>query len=246
MFKQLKMKIAARRVENAKKKTAKAKKSNKSTFWTKVWNIVSWPFRMVARLLNKIWSWIRRIDLIGLVNLTLLMSIIVLFSMLIIDITNCGKKTVVFVAAEDVPVTVAKTEENTQQKNIVKIENETKQSAQKITLPLKKVSKPCCDAPVKRDAKTYVVNGNLFIDGEFPGESKLLCGAKIRGNLYLQNMRRYTLPCNTVIEGDLFLRNVEMLKFCGSFTVKGNIYVSRNSSFGPIPATARIGGQVIL
>ncbi|MDR0726842.1 MAG: hypothetical protein LBF37_02140 [Rickettsiales bacterium] len=243
------MKIAARRVEKAKKNTTKARKTNKSTFWTKVWNVISWPFRILARLFSKIWSWIRSIDLIGLVNLTLLMSIIVLFSMLIIDMTGCGKKTVVFVAAESVPVSTAKTDVKVDQKKIVKVENETKQSVQTITLPLKKVSKPCCNTTAntfKAEKKTYVVNGNVFIDGEFPGENKLSCGAKIRGNLYLQNMRKYTLPCNTVIEGDLFLRNVDMLKFCGIFTVKGNIYVSRNSSFGPLPSTARIGGQVIL
>lgn len=221
MFKALKMKIAARRVEkNKQKKTTKTKKPG---FWSKVW------------------SWIRSIDLIGLVNLTLLMCIIMLFSMLIIDITKCSKKTVVFVATESAPVMVA------DEKPIIKpIET----PVQTVTLPLKKsAAKPCAvkkPQPVKIEKKTYVVNGNMFIDGEFPGESKLSHGTKVNGNLYLQNMGRYTLPCDTVIEGDLFLRNVAYLKFCGTFTVKGNIYVSRNSSFGPLPNTARVGGQVIL
>ena len=59
-------------------------------------------------------------------------------------------------------------------------------------------------------------------------------------------MQKYTLPCNINIEGNLFLRDMGMLQFCGAFTVKGNIYVSPRSSFGPLPKTARLGGQVIL
>ena len=71
-------------------------------------------------------------------------------------------------------------------------------------------------------------------------------GAHVRGNLYIQDLRKYTLPCNIVIDGNLILRDVNMLNFCGDFTVRGNIYVSPRSSFGPVPSTARIGGQVIL
>ena len=71
-------------------------------------------------------------------------------------------------------------------------------------------------------------------------------GAHIQGDLYIQDMRKYTLPCDIVIDGNLFLRDVNMLNFCGDFTVRGNIYVSPRSSFGPVPSTARIGGQVIL
>jgi hypothetical protein len=170
-----------------------------------------------------------------------------LFSVLIIDITNCGKKNVVLVATETVPVKIVKTAAE----NRIKAEDKNIRSAraaQTITLPLKKTAMHCVKKPIAATAvrKNYVVNGNVFVDGEFPGEDKLYCGAKINGNLYLQNMRRYTLPCDTVIQGNLFLRNVEMLRFCGSFTVTGNIYVSHHSSFGPIPPTARIGGQIIL
>ena len=59
-------------------------------------------------------------------------------------------------------------------------------------------------------------------------------------------MRKYTLPCDAKIRGNLFIRNVDKLSFCGQFSVKGNIYVSKQSSFGPIPRNANIGGQVIL
>ena len=68
----------------------------------------------------------------------------------------------------------------------------------------------------------------------------------VRGNLYLQNMRKYTLPCGVRVDGNLFLRDVNMLQFCGEFTVTGNIYVSPRSSFGPIPANARVGGNIVL
>ena len=71
-------------------------------------------------------------------------------------------------------------------------------------------------------------------------------GAHIRGNLYLQNMYKYVLPCDIKIEGNLFLRDLNMLHFCGRFTITGNIYVTPNSSFGPIPRDAYLGGQIIL
>ncbi|MDR1337865.1 MAG: polymer-forming cytoskeletal protein [Rickettsiales bacterium] len=247
MFRRLKIKIAARRIAKARKR---AKTAGKPTFWAKVSNIMSRPFRMFAARMGRVWSWIRSIDLIGLVNLTLLLAIIVLFSILIINIIGCGRKTIVLVADEPIPVTIVDTNANAEPRNPAKVITKPKPSSGTITLPLKKAAKACRPSvaakPAKRVAKTFVINGNLFIDGEFPGEVRLSRGAKIRGNLYLQNMRRYTLPCDMVIEGDLFLRNIGMLKFCGAFTVKGNIYVSRNSSFGPIPATARVAGQVIL
>lgn len=75
--------------------------------------------------------------------------------------------------------------------------------------------------------------------------SKIASGTTVRGSLFLQNARFYTLPCGVVIEGDLYLRNMGLVRFCGEFTVRGNIYVSSNSTFGPIPGNARLGGQVI-
>ena len=65
-------------------------------------------------------------------------------------------------------------------------------------------------------------------------------------SLYIQHMRKYVLPRGIQIEGNLFLRDMGLLEFAGEFTVTGNIYVTPNSSFGPIPSNARIGGQVIL
>ena len=68
----------------------------------------------------------------------------------------------------------------------------------------------------------------------------------VNGNLYLQDMHKYTLPCNIRVNGNVFLRDLGLLQFCGDFTITGNIYVSPRSSFGPIPRTARLGGRVIL
>ena len=87
--------------------------------------------------------------------------------------------------------------------------------------------------------------GDIIIDNR--GDAKLLNnGTEIDGNLYLQNMRKYVLPCNIKISGNMFIRDVSMLQFCGDFEITGNIYVSPRSSFGPIPSSARLGGQVIL
>ena len=88
-------------------------------------------------------------------------------------------------------------------------------------------------------------NGDVIVD-TFRSATVLSNGVKVNGNLFIQNMRKYTLPCDAVINGNLFIRNVDHLKFCGTFTVTGNIYVNRQSAFGPIPCDARVGGQVIL
>jgi hypothetical protein len=89
------------------------------------------------------------------------------------------------------------------------------------------------------------LSGDVIVD-VYPDSPTLSNGVNIDGNLFVQNMRKYTLPCDAKITGNLFIRNVNRLTFCGAFTVKGNIYVNRESSFGPIPSNARIGGQVML
>jgi hypothetical protein len=105
-----------------------------------------------------------------------------------------------------------------------------------ITLPLKKKSVPV--------ART-VLPKSVMIDGRAARGAGLRPMTTINGDLYLQNMSRYTLPCGIRVNGNLFLRNVRLMKFCGGFEVKGNIYVSSNSSFGPIPRNAYLGGQVV-
>lgn len=248
MFKKLKLKLASRRVEKSTDEAAKTKKHNKkSKFWTKVENIVSWPFRAIKKLGKKIWHWLRFIDLIGMVNLTLLVTIIVLFSVLISEFIGCrSDEKYVLVASDETPVTVTTSNITVDKNGSVQLTTSQKVERNTITLPLKKSG--CCKFDkiklVKADKKEYNMYGDIIIDG-IKTKEKLSCGVSINGNLYLQNMRKYTLPCDTHIEGNLFLRNVELLKFCGDFTITGDIYVSRNSSFGPIPKTARLGGQII-
>lgn len=247
MFKELKLKIAARRVGRKTSNSRRRNTRKAATFWGRVWNVICAPFRLIARIAAAIWAWIRSIDLIGLVNTTLLVAIIVLFSMLIINIIGCGRKNVIIVA--DAPAIAVATE-----KPQITLTDESAPAA----------IKPRPDLPIRRDPATrkfqahtvdtstvkcdtnpVTMYGDVIIDrrGQCPA---LRDGVHITGSLYLQNMRKYTLPCGAVIDGNLFLRDVEMLQFCGDFTVKGNIYVSPRSSFGPIPRTARLGGQVIL
>ena len=104
---------------------------------------------------------------------------------------------------------------------------------------IKEVSTPSDELP---EQKLY---GDVIVD-KYAGSPVLSNGVSVDGNLFIQNMRKYTLPCDAIITGNLFIRNVEKLRFCGKFTVKGNIYVNRQSAFGPIPRGARIGGQIIL
>ncbi len=242
MFKTLKMKLAARRVERNKtatKKTKPAAKKHSDSAWTRIWAVITWPFRMIWRGLVAFWNWVRCIDLIGLINLTLLIAIIVLFSMLIMDLCRCGKKTIVMVPATEVaPAVTVVTAPVKPQIEIVEASAPVRPA---ITLPIQKKT----TAEIKKTATQNTFHGDVIIDGELPGTKISHC-AVINGNLYLQNMRKYTLPQGVVINGDLYIRNVSMLKFYGEFTVTGNIYVTHNSSFGAIPKTARVGGQIIL
>ncbi|MDE5615320.1 MAG: hypothetical protein K2I81_00600 [Alphaproteobacteria bacterium] len=252
MFKELKLKIAARRVERKKvRKSARTKRKN-NTFWARVRSIICRPFRMIAKMASLVWAWIRSIDLVGLVNLTLLVAIIVLFSLLVIDIVGCNKKSVVIVA--DAPAVAVVPEK----KQVTVTEESAPAQAQvqpqRQTLPLKRDVKTrkyvshtvtVANTVHVRAAAPKQLNGDIIIDRR-GAQPVLTDGVQVNGNLYLQNMRKYTLPCGTVVRGNLFLRDVEMLQFCGDFVVTGNIYVSPRSSFGPIPRTARLGGQVIL
>ena len=94
-------------------------------------------------------------------------------------------------------------------------------------------------------AQKQKMYGDIVVDNSCTGKM-VRDGTAIHGNLYLQGMRKYTLPCNIHIDGNLFLRDVHLLQFCGDFVITGNIYVGPRSSFGPIPTTATLGGQIIL
>ncbi|MDR1026873.1 MAG: hypothetical protein LBL46_00450 [Rickettsiales bacterium] len=110
-----------------------------------------------------------------------------------------------------------------------------------LTLPLKTTIAASRQGAPRQTSR---IAGDIVIDGH--GRAVILKGvSEIDGNLFLQNMRRYTLPCGLRVTGNLSLRDVRLLKFCGPFSVGGNIYVSRDSAFGPLPKDATLGGQVI-
>ena len=219
MFKQLKMKTATRRVNRASNRV-NSKSARPS-------------------ILARAWAWIRCIDVIGMINLTLLTAIIVLFSMLIMDVMRCNRHVSVtatpdVAARPQITVTDASAPRGVRPRPVMRV-----------VVPHQSVETKCpapdvveTPAPIK-----YDMAGDIIIDAR---DAALQPGVKINGNLYLQKMRKFTLPCGTYINGNLFLRDVTMLHFCGEFTVTGNIYVSPRSSFGPIPRDARLGGQVIL
>ena len=256
MFKALKMKIAARRLNKKTGKRANKKKTNvrKSTFWARVWNIICAPFRAIWRGLCTFWRWVRGIDLIGLVNITLLSAIIVLFSMLIMDMVGCHKKPVVIIAkpnpVENVMPQVVVSEQSAPRivreraNNVLPVRRDANRKFIGNTVQVGHV-KPDAVAIKQTARQGKVMYGDVIIDSR-GAATMLKPGDVVRGNLYLQNMRKYILPRDMRIEGNLFLRDLGMLQFGGDFTVTGNIYVTPTSSFGPIPKTARIGGQVIL
>ena len=257
MLKKIKVKSAGKRVQTTKR-TSKRTTKKTGTLWARVWNIIRWPLQMIARGCRWLWhtvvrgwkwlwNWLCAINVVGLVNLTLLVAIIILFSMLIIDVVGCRKQVVV-VAPETTQQVVAK------ETRTVK--------PRPVTLPMKvdaKTNKRIGGAvnvvPVKRTEVEIVKKqtavkanrfwGDVIVDSRASG-AMLQNKSQVNGNLYLQNMRKYVLPCDIEINGNLFLRDVNMLQFCGDFVVTGNIYVSPRSSFGPIPKTARVGGHVVL
>lgn len=259
MFKALKMRIAARRMEKTKSARKSAKKSTrqarKQSSWAKVVDVVKKPFIILARWLRSFWSWVRSIDLIGLVNITLLSAIIVLFSMLIIDIIGCNKKPVVIIAKNDIAEkeqfltsdnSASRAIRERAPQKVASLPIHRDANRQYTQEPINVVKVKPDDVAIKQTARVRnVMYGDVIIDSR-GAATMLKTGDIIKGNLFLQNMRKYTLPRGIRIEGNLFLRDMGMLQFAGEFTVTGNIYVTPTSSFGPLPGTARIGGQVIL
>lgn len=243
------------------------KKSKKNTISTRVLAALSWPFKKVWQYMRWAWNQLANINVVALLNLALLISIIVLFSLLIIDLRKSANAN----GYEQVPQT-QNDATSASQKQMVR----PRSSARKITtLPIKRdpitrkpISEPIQVAkisvnpvavkqiavvtitkkttnvaePIKKET---AVMGDVVIDNH--DMTKVLSkGTRIKGNLYLQDLRKYTLPCDIVIEGNLIVRDVNQLNFCGDFSVCGNIYVNHRSSFGPVPSTARIGGKIIM
>lgn len=267
MFERLKMRVAADRIERENR--ARRRRINGTPgFWACVWYIICWPFRKIWQFLCWLWRIICGINVIGLLNLVLLIAIIVLCSMLILDIINFRRKPVVIVT-DPVPASVVAEKINVPviaepvTKPVSTSDAKTSSNDESVsrygTLPIKRdrthnmIGEPIRVVKVHPDPvaerQTARINnkmyGDIVIDSR--GAATMLNnGTEINGNLYLQNMRKYVLPCNIKITGSMFIRDVNMLQFCGDFDITGNIYVSPRSSFGPIPRNSRLGGQVIL
>lgn len=232
--------------ETKNKKSARVAKSTKKSNnnkWARMRNMMAMPVRYVSKQARRFWEWVAGVNIVALTNITLLVAIIVLFSTLIMDIAGCCKKNVVVVVPQDVPV--------------IEKQETRKVVARTPALPIKQniVKKQVNVVPVKKSevqiAKRHIakqehkLSGDVIIDSRGAG-TMLQSGSVVNGNLYLQNMHKYTLPCDVRVNGNVFLRDMGLLQFCGDFTITGNIYVSPRSSFGPIPRTARLGGRVVL
>lgn len=252
MNKVQKMKTAAR---NTRKRNIKQWLKRIVSF---PWELCKKAWRFICRICKAIWNWVKSIDIVGMVNLTLLVAIIVLFTGLIHNFTRYDNNSVDMAAKTNKNVVVAKANSATpDNRKVVKrkykintalplkvsaetgIKPQIKTVGVKKPMVVKEISLPAKDLPKQR------LMGDVIVD-MYPSAPVLSNGVKIDGNLFIQNMRKYTLPCDAKIRGNLFIRNVDKLSFCGKFTVQGNIYVNRYSSFGPIPRDAHIMGQVIL
>ncbi len=189
---------------------------------------------------ERVAGWFRRntCALTWITHSIILVAVIVLFVILIINLCNCNKTVIV---ERTLPAAVAEVPALENQVQV--LDSAAPQEIMEIkeisTLPLKK--RPSSPMPTEQ----IVRNGDIIVDG-FIAREKIMRGTQVNGNVYLQNMRQYTLPCNLKVDGDLFVRDVALLKFCGAFQVSGNIYVNTHSSFGPIPQTSYLGGQIIL
>lgn len=231
--------------EASTKKSVRATKSAKKAGnkWAKVRNVMLMPVRYTSKTAKRFWQWVSGINVVALTNITLLVAIIVLFVTLILDVVGCCKKNVVVVVPQDVPVM-----EKQETRKVV---------ARTPALPIKEKArvKQVSVVPVKKSEiqiaqrhiakQEHKLSGDVIIDSRGAG-TMLQTGTVVNGNLYLQNMHKYTLPCDVRVNGNVFLRDMGLLQFCGDFTITGNIYVSPRSSFGPIPRTARLGGRVVL
>lgn len=212
---------------------------------------------LFVRMPRAVWRWLCNIEINGLCSLTLMLMIIILFSFLIGQMLSPrydDKNTEAVIVTNTPEITKndnvrilnnSFTDEIVANNNIV-IKTEYKNKP--MFVPRKKTT---IILPLKQPVKTSIskpefikINGNIIIDGTQIGK-RLGNHTRINGNLVLQNMRGFTLPCGIRINGNLIIRNVNSLNFCGDFTVNGDIYVSSNSSFGPIPRNANVMGQVI-
>ena len=250
-------------------KTQKMKSASRKTRWNNFKNwckkiflfpirVIKWLWRLICRICRAIWNWLKSIDIVGMINLTLLVAIIVLFLSLISDFVCCRKCNKNVSGANKTDIALTQKQPANENRRVVK-----RKYANNVSLPVKAdAQKPNTKTQIKTigvDKPEIVTElatpadelpqqnlyGDVIVE-KVPGAPVLANGVKIDGNLFIQNMRKYTIPCDAKISGHLFIRNVNQVQFCGKFKVNGNVYVNRESSFGPIPADAKINGQIIL
>ena len=248
-------------MNNNKSKTIKksARKVRKATFKQNVkkcakyvWQGIKNVWNFIYRMFRAFWNWLKSIDIIGMINLTLLVAIIVLFVSLITDVVRCNdcekiaksnKSEVVVLQKQNDPRRVVQRKYKTVVP--VKVDNQTNIKPKIRTVGVAKPEIiPELSLPAK-ELPQQVLGGDVIIE-RHPASPVLSNGVKVNGNLYIQNMRKYTIPCDAKINGHLFIRNVSMVNFCGKFKVNGNVYVNRGSSFGPLPEGTKINGKIIL
>lgn len=236
--------------KSQKMRTA-ARKNRNNNLKKRIAKILSWPWRACCAL----WNWLKSIDVIGMINLTLLVVIIILFLSLIFNFVRCDKCASSNTLNKNNTVATVNKQLTVGSGKVINRDFKT-------TLPVKSDKKTNIKPKIKTVgvAKPQVIkelslpaeelpkqtlSGDVIVDN-YPSSPVLSNGVKINGNLFIQNMRKYTIPCDAKINGHLFIRNVSHLDFCGKFKVNGNVYVNRGSAFGAIPEGAKINGQIIL
>lgn len=240
-------------MNKSQKMKSATRKANANNIKKRIVKIITWPWRVCCA----VWNWLKSIDVVGMINLTLLVVIIVLFSALIhsfVSHDNC--KVVKNTNRSDNAVFASKQSSKAADNSTLRVGKRVF----KTTLPIRAdkqtnikpkiktvgVSKPQVVAEMSLPAKELpkqILSGDVIVDN-YPSSPILSNGVKINGNLIVQNMRKYTIPCDAKINGHLFVRNAR-IDFCGKFTVNGNIYVNRGSSFGALPEDAKINGQIV-
>lgn len=243
--------------QKIKKAARNTRKQNIKQWFKKVLSYpvraIKWLWNLLCRVCRAIWNWLKSIDIVGMINLTLLVAIIVLFLSLITDFVRCNKCEKSANANKSDVVMMQK--ENNDNRRVVqrkfsttlpvKMDNQTNITPKIRTIGVKKpevireLSTPSNELPQQ------TLSGEVIVE-RGSNAPVLSNGVKVNGNLYIQNMNKYTIPCDAKINGHLFIRNVNKVNFCGKFKVNGNVYVNRESSFGPLPAGTKINGQIIL
>lgn len=215
---------------------------------------IKWLWRLLCRICRAIWNWLKSIDIVGMINLTLLVAIIVLFLSLITDVVRCNKCDRVSNVNKSNVVMTQKAQSVDNRRVVarkypttlpVKMDKQTNITPKIRTVGVKKPEIIRELSTPSNELTEQTLAGDVIVE-RHPSSPVLSNGVKVNGNLYIQNMNKYTIPCDAKINGHLFIRNVNKVNFCGKFKVNGNVYVNRESSFGPIPEGVKINGQIIL